>query len=235
MRAPCFLTMIAALLPLLALETHARPPRRPHAPPGPAQQAPPPQGGARQPEEKTPSQENPPDGGDHALPRVGLYPASGESLHETPVSRLFPGNVSAETRVTNPVEGSPEAIQRGMSYFSQFNCVGCHAPNGGGGMGPALSNRFFVYGDDPANIYLSIYQGRPNGMPAWGAMLSENLIWDLVAYLQSISKEPITGWGETASHDAWTIEQHPAEFSQTTTPWSQTQRFSFGRSPSGRR
>ncbi|UZX11214.1 c-type cytochrome [Methylocystis sp. MJC1] len=131
----------------------------------------------------------------------------------------------------NPVANNSEAIQRGMNYFATFNCVGCHAPNGGGGMGPALSNSFFIYGGADANIYMSIYQGRPNGMPSWGAMLPENIIWDLVAYVQSISKEPAKSWGKTASHDAWRIEQTPAEFSQTSTPWSQTENFSAGQKP----
>ena len=34
--------------------------------------------------------------------------------------------------IDNPVGGNPEAISRGQNYFNQFNCVGCHAPNGAG-------------------------------------------------------------------------------------------------------
>lgn len=56
--------------------------------------------------------------------------------------------------------------------------VGCHAANGGGGMGPALSEGRFIYGSNPANLFLSIYQGRPNGMPAWGEILPESTIWE---------------------------------------------------------
>ncbi|WP_442755683.1 c-type cytochrome [Methylocystis sp. JAN1] len=151
------------------------------------------------------------------------------------MSSLFPGNTGPAQPVRNPVSGDPEALQRGMAYFNMFNCVGCHAPNGGGGMGPSLSNKFFIYGGEPQNIYLSIYQGRPNGMPSWGAMLPENIIWDLVAYVGSISKDPSSTWGETMSHDAFKIEQTPAGFAQTATPWSQTQRFGFGQKPNERR
>jgi cytochrome c oxidase cbb3-type subunit 3 len=122
-------------------------------------------------------------------------------------------------------------MQRGMRYFLSFNCVGCHAPNGGGGMGPALSNRAFVYGSDPANVYLSISQGRPNGMPAWGAALPDGVIWDLVSYIGSISKEAESGWGKTFSTETMSKEQVPVEYLQTTSPWDHTQSFSSGQKP----
>ena len=124
-----------------------------------------------------------------------------------------------------------EAAQRGMQFFNQMNCVGCHAPNGAGGMGPSLSDSKFIYGSEPANIYLSILQGRPKGMPAWGGMLPDEVIWDLVAYIQSISKEPGGGWGKTTSADGFTTEQVPAEFMTTANPWQYTTPFSYGQAP----
>ena len=100
-------------------------------------------------------------------------------------------------------------------------------------MGPALSERQFIYGRAPANIYLSIYQGRPNGMPAWGETLPADSIWDLVAYVTSISSAPDTGWGQTISLSppSHSIQQVPAELVTTTTPWARTQPFGNGRKP----
>jgi cytochrome c oxidase cbb3-type subunit 3 len=97
----------------------------------------------------------------------------------------------------------------------------------------ALSERQFIYGHEPANIYLSIYQGRPNGMPAWGEMLPADAIWDLVAYVTSISSAPETGWGQTISLSppSPSIQQVPAELVTTTTPWARTQPFGNGRKP----
>jgi cytochrome c oxidase cbb3-type subunit 3 len=158
--------------------------------------------------------------------------SSAAKLLGVPVSNLTPGNVSMRPDLKNPVDGSAEALQRGMTYFVSFNCVGCHAPNGGGGMGPSLSNKNFIYGDRPGNIYLSIYQGRPNGMPSWGSMLSDNVIWDLVSYIQSISKAPPDGWGRTISAETMKTEQVPSEYVESTAPWGQTQSFSFGQKPS---
>jgi cytochrome c oxidase cbb3-type subunit III len=152
-------------------------------------------------------------------------------LRHVPVVTLYPGAVPVRPTIENPVADDPEAIQRGMDYFTQFNCVGCHAPNGGGGMGPSLSNSKFIYGSEPENIYLTILQGRPNGMPAWGGMLPDQVIWDLVAYIKNISKEPAAPWGRTTSADGFTIEQVPAEFLMTVEPWQHTTPFSYGQAP----
>jgi cytochrome c oxidase cbb3-type subunit 3 len=165
--------------------------------------------------------------------KLDQYTSPAEALLKTPVSGLHPGGVNIAPQITNPAIGNPVEIQRGMQYFTAFNCVGCHAPNGGGGMGRALSNRFFLYGASPANIYLTIAQGRPNGMPAWGSMLPSGVIWDLVAYIEQISKAPVTEWGTTISSSSPTIQQVPAEFKKTDEPWSYTQPFGKGQKPTG--
>ena len=158
---------------------------------------------------------------------------SPEELLQVPVGPTFPGGVPFPPPIKNPEAGDPAAIERGMQAFVSMNCVGCHAPNGGGGMGPALSERQFTYGREPANIYLSIQQGRPNGMPAWGLMLPANATWDLVAYIRSISNAPETGWGQTISRSPPSpgIQQVPAELVTTATPWTHTQPFGEGRKP----
>lgn len=152
-------------------------------------------------------------------------------LLDVPATSLIPGDIEISTGVENPGAGDAGSAQRGMKYFADFNCSGCHAANGGGGMGPALSNRSFIYGDEPGQIYLSIAQGRPAGMPAWGTVLPKPVIWDLVTYIRSISRAPNPQWGSTTSLEAFDIEQVPAEFKQTPDPWKYTEPFSFGQEP----
>lgn len=150
---------------------------------------------------------------------------------KVPVVNITPGAVSVRPNIESPVAKDSSSIERGMRYFIQFNCVGCHAPNGGGGMGPALSKGFFQYRGEPANIFLTISQGRPLGMPSWGAFLPDEVIWDLVSYVKSISEAPAPEWGQTVSAQSPSIEQVPAEFQQTATPWKFTQPFSQGQKP----
>lgn len=136
--------------------------------------------------------------------------------------------------IKNPLQNDPDAVERGMRDFDRFNCSGCHAANGGGGMGPSLSNDRWIYGQSPANIYLTILQGRPNGMPAWGTMLPDRTIWELVSYIKSIS-EPPKSFGKTISRNPQQPdrEQVPAGQITTATPWKFTEPFHNAQKPPG--
>jgi cytochrome c oxidase cbb3-type subunit 3 len=154
-----------------------------------------------------------------------------KQLLQVPVTTLLPGDITLDPKLDIPDLSSAEAAQRGMNYFIKFNCVGCHMGNGGGGMGPALSNRSFIYGSKPANIYLSIFQGRPSGMPAWGTVLPKEIIWDIVAYVKNLSDAPVSQWGSTVSPNSPKIEQVPVELNASATPWQHTQPFRDGQKP----
>jgi cytochrome c oxidase cbb3-type subunit 3 len=83
-------------------------------------------------------------------------------------------------------ERNAQALATGKRLFTWYNCNGCHA-SGGGGSGPALMDDVWIYGSDPMTIYLTIYDGRPNGMPGFGTRITENQIWQLVAYVRSLA------------------------------------------------
>jgi cytochrome c oxidase cbb3-type subunit III len=175
-----------------------------------------------------------PPGEAEPVPTVDVTEGTGATppaLLHVPIVTVYPGDVRPRPTITSPVADDPEAVYRGMNYFNQFNCIGCHAPNGSGGMGPSLSNSSFLYGGEPENIYLTILQGRPAGMPVFGGLLPDQVIWDLVAYVRSISREPSGPWGRTTKPDGFTIEQVPAQYISTVDPWSRTQPFSYGQPP----
>jgi cytochrome c oxidase cbb3-type subunit 3 len=83
-------------------------------------------------------------------------------------------------------EENAYAVAQGKALYNAFNCVGCHA-NGGGGIGPALMDAQWIYGFDLRSIYTSIAEGRPNGMPAFGSLLTGDQIWQLAAYVRAMS------------------------------------------------
>lgn len=167
-----------------------------------------------------------PSGGASGNPPHAQQPTDDRYL-KVPLVNNIPGGIAVEP-LKNPMANDPASIDRGMQYFNTFNCIGCHAPNGGGGMGPSLSSRTFKFGNDPASHFIVIAHGAPLGMPAWAGRLSENVIWDLVSYIGSISNAPGDEWGTTFSPTARLprIEQVPAEFNQTPRPWLATQPFS---------
>ncbi len=153
----------------------------------------------------------------------GAVPAG--ALLRVPVTGIYPGGSSAGLNpdMPNPLANDPDAVERGMKDFDVFNCSGCHAANAGGGMGPSLSNDLWIYRSSPANIYLTIVQGRAAGMPAFGAMLPDRTVWELVAYVQSISEKPGPAFGTTTSVDIPQTEQVPAGQIQSATPWNYTE------------
>jgi len=90
------------------------------------------------------------------------------------------------SRFPNPYGSSPQAIQQGHDLFIKMNCAGCHGYDAKGAMGPNLTDGYWRYGGVPASIFNSIYQGRPQGMPAWNPALPPQDIWKIVAYIQSL-------------------------------------------------
>jgi len=102
------------------------------------------------------------------------------------VSGLQPGPKQlAATAINNPYEGNAYAISDGQRLFDQYNCSGCHF-HGGGGIGPALMDDEWIYGSSPANIYTSIAEGRPNGMPSYGGHIPDYQIWELTTYVRAL-------------------------------------------------
>ena len=77
-------------------------------------------------------------------------------------------------------------ISQGQRLFSWMNCVGCHA-FGGGGMGPPLMDDEWRYGGRIDQIVATISEGRPNGMPSFHGKLSEDQIWQLAAFVRTLS------------------------------------------------
>jgi cytochrome c oxidase cbb3-type subunit 3 len=108
------------------------------------------------------------------------------TTHDVVVSELRPGGGSPTAPVHTPYENNAVALSEGKRLYSAYNCVGCHA-HGGGGMGPALIDDQWAYGHEADQIYHSILEGRPNGMPSFRGKVPDYQIWELAAYVRSMS------------------------------------------------
>ena len=110
-------------------------------------------------------------------------------------------------------DNNANAISQGQTLYMQMNCVGCHS-HGGGGMGPPLMDDEWRYGGRIDQIATTIAEGRPNGMPAWRGKLTEDQIWDLAAYVRSLSglpsKDAVSSRSESMSAGTpQTLTPHP--------------------------
>jgi cytochrome c oxidase cbb3-type subunit III len=105
------------------------------------------------------------------------------------MSTNSPGDGEPVTTVTQSArqyEGNAYHISEGQRLYRWFNCSGCHA-NGGGGMGPALMDDKWFYGSSIENIAATIREGRPNGMPSFRGKIPDQQIFELAAYVRSLS------------------------------------------------
>jgi cytochrome c oxidase cbb3-type subunit III len=120
---------------------------------------------------------------------------AGDSLrfieHPENLPAGFPSQVKP-LLVTNPYEGDKRAITVGGQLFVGYNCLDCHGAEGSGAMGPSFQDGRWHFGGSSGEVFESIYQGRPDGMPAWGGRISNDQIWMLTAYVRSLSSKDLS-------------------------------------------
>jgi cytochrome c oxidase cbb3-type subunit 3 len=102
------------------------------------------------------------------------------------MSEIHPGSGGPPQPLQNPSDQRAYDANEGKRLFQQYNCSGCHF-NGGGGIGPPLMDAQWIYGSNPENIYDTIIEGRPNGMPSFRAKIPDDQVWKLAAYVRSLS------------------------------------------------
>jgi mono/diheme cytochrome c family protein len=123
------------------------------------------------------------------------YFVAGDSLqfvqHEENLPPGFPLGAKP-IAVRNPYEGDKKAINTGAQLFIAYNCLDCHGAEGSGAMGPSLQDGRWHFGGSPGEVFESIYEGRPDGMPAWGGRISNDQIWMLTAYVRSLSSRDLS-------------------------------------------
>ncbi len=67
------------------------------------------------------------------------------------------------------------------------NCQACHRPDGGGLIGPNLTDDAWIHGGRPSQIHLSVAQGvLAKGMPAWDRLLKPEQVNAVTAYVISL-------------------------------------------------
>lgn len=108
----------------------------------------------------------------------------------------------------HPYENNAYQLGLGKQLYAWFNCAGCHAEGGGGGAGPALIDGWWRYGSDPASIFVTIRDGRPNGMPPFRDLLTTEQIWQLTGYVRTMGAESAKTAAPSRNDD---LQSRPAE------------------------
>jgi cytochrome c oxidase cbb3-type subunit 3 len=86
--------------------------------------------------------------------------------------------------------GDEALIAQGQSTFATL-CASCHAPDGGGLVGPNLTDDYSIHGYGMEPIAKTIFDGVPDkGMVAWKTQLSMDEIYGVAAYVHSLRGKP---------------------------------------------
>jgi cytochrome c oxidase cbb3-type subunit 3 len=120
-------------------------------------------------------------------PRISDLQAGGKTGEGAPAPSPALNATGIEQAVhASPYEDNAYGISQGKRLFTWYNCVGCHG-HGGGGIGPPLMDEKWIYGSRSQDIFTTIVEGRPNGMPSFRDRIPEQQVWQLVSYVRSMS------------------------------------------------
>jgi cytochrome c oxidase cbb3-type subunit III len=119
--------------------------------------------------------------------RFTELPAAANRSTAVRLTTLQPGAPQAPSDVQSPYQYNAYGIAEGKRLYAAYNCAGCHGVAGGGAIGPALMDDKWIYGSHADQIFSSIAQGRPDGMPSFGGHIPDQQIWQLVGYVQSMA------------------------------------------------
>jgi cytochrome c oxidase cbb3-type subunit 3 len=80
----------------------------------------------------------------------------------------------------------PVALANGEQVYLN-NCAQCHKENGAGGIGPNLTDQYWIHGGSMPDIYKTIKYGVPEkGMISWEPLLSPNQMRNVASYIQTL-------------------------------------------------
>ena len=88
-----------------------------------------------------------------------------------------------------------EAVAAGSAIFGA-QCVACHDTKGQGreGLGPNLTDGYWVHGGAPTNIHSTVVNGvAAKGMPAWEPILGPEGVKQVVAYVLTMRNTNVPG------------------------------------------
>jgi cytochrome c oxidase cbb3-type subunit 3 len=78
------------------------------------------------------------------------------------------------------------ALDAGKNIF-QTNCIACHAADGGGIVGPNLTDDYWIHGGGIKNVFKVIKYGVvEKGMIAWQTQLNPNQMQEVASYVLSL-------------------------------------------------
>ena len=128
----------------------------------------------------------------NVIPGVGSGPgrianyeaemARAQQLRDAEAAKAGPVTAEALLALTH----DPAVMASAKARF-KATCSPCHREDGGGNIGPNLTDDFWIHGGDPVQIHQTVTQGvAAKGMPAWGQVLKPDEVNAVAAYVTTL-------------------------------------------------
>ena len=88
-----------------------------------------------------------------------------------------------ESSVTLMIDQSE--LNKGKSLFTNY-CSVCHSANGGGGVGPNLTDEYWIHGGSIKDVFKTIKYGANNGMKSWKDELNPIQMQQVGSFIKSL-------------------------------------------------
>lgn len=123
---------------------------------------------------------------------IDEYLSEIKAANEKREELLKTGALINENNVTLLTDAA--SLEAGKSNF-MVNCVPCHGPDGGGTVGPNLTDKFWIHGGGINNIFKTVKYGVPaKGMISWQALMTPKKMQEVASYVISLQgTNPPTG------------------------------------------
>ena len=115
-----------------------------------------------------------------------VFAVGATSLVTLSAAFAFHGSRPSALIPQQAVSASAQPPSEGARLFVAYNCADCHGPDGVGLMAPSLQDGRWRFGGSEEEVYRSIFDGRPEGMPRWGRMIPVDHIRKLTAYVRGL-------------------------------------------------
>jgi cytochrome c oxidase cbb3-type subunit III len=116
--------------------------------------------------------------------RIADYKADVEKAKQLRLAMEPSGGPTPEALAA--LSTDPTALAEGKQLFLNY-CAACHRADGGGQIGPNLTDNSWIHGASIAEIRATINDGvLAKGMPEWGKVLKPGQVNALAAYARSI-------------------------------------------------
>lgn len=120
----------------------------------------------------------------------------GLSQHEEYIAEMQRGEEAKEAyaaRQKNSIDEKnlvevtdPKELEKAYGIYIA-NCAACHGPEGQGGVGQNLTDKYWVHGGSLSDVYQTIKNGVPEkGMIAWKSQLQPSTILKLASYIRTL-------------------------------------------------